>query len=331
MFKSYYAPTLEGTLTGSKVEINTETVGDYPGFDKLYKYDYYYRIDGSITAPYYYSTFIDTVSSKKAMDLTYIIPENSSGYDTKVYKAYFNSSDETSGTVMGPYAIDFIDAVNNLPDVVDRFDTALIEAAIVAYNALEGREDAAYISASLVEKFNKARSEYNVSVVEHKIRQLFDIDNSKYSFDKVKDANAAYLALTEDERIRISNVDVLENKKSDLCAVMGINPDFSKEYEDHFVSDDPVIDEPPVIDDPIDGGDENNGLAVVLIIVGAAVLLAGAAVVAFILLKKKKATVGTSEAENTVESKTEGLISENEEIAEPAADETSAAEAEEEK
>ena len=112
---------------------------------------------------------------------------------------------------------------------------------------------------------------------------------------------------------------------------MGINPDFSKEYEDHFVSDDPVIDEPPVIDDPIDGGDENNGLVVVLIIVGAAVLLAGAAVVAFILLKKKKATVGTSEAENTVESKTEGLLSENEEIAEPAADETSAAEAEEEK
>ena len=286
VFKSYYAPTLEGTLTGNKVDINTETIEDYPGFDKLYKYDYYYRIDGNISAPYYYNTFINTIASKDAEGLTYIIPENNSGYDTKIYKAYFTASTENSGTVMGPYAIAFIDAVNKLPEVCDRFDTALIEAAIVAYNALEGREDAKFVDEALVKRFEVARRQYNISVAERKISQLFDIDNSEYSFNKVKDARATYLALTDEEKAGISNYDVLENKISDLCAAMGLNPDFSKEYKDHFPEEPDAPSEPPADPEP---SDKIDGLVIAIIIIASA-LAVTAAVVVVIIFKKKSST-----------------------------------------
>lgn len=292
VFKSYYAPILEGTLTGDKLDINNETKADYPGFDKLYKYDYYFRKDGVVNAPYYYNTFIDTIASAKAQNLTYVIPENSSGYDSKIYLAYFNpTKDETAGTVMGPYAIAFIDAVNKLPETVDRFDVALIEAAINAYNALEGKSDEQYVDDSLVEKFKKARSEYNVSVAENKINHLFDIDNSKYSFDLVKDARAAYLSLTEDEKAEVKNALTLENKISDLSAVMGVNPDFSLTYEEHFPEapeepETPEAPEPPA-DEP--DGENDDGTLMLVIIISASVV--GAAVIAFavVFFLKKRA------------------------------------------
>ena len=291
VFKSYYAPVLEGTLTGDQITINTETLKDYPGFDKLYKYDYYFRIDGSITAPYYYNTFIGTVASAKAAGLTYVIPETSSGYDMKVYTAYFTAAeDESSGTAMGPYAIAFIDAVNKLPDPseVDRFDVALIEAAINAYNALEGRSDEAFVDAAVIEKFNKAHSNYNVSVVENLIAHLFDIDNSEYSFNLVKEARAAYLALTEAEKASVENALVLENKISDLCAVMGLNPDFSLTYGEHF----PTEETPDEPDEPQDGTNnppeekDNTVLIIALVAAGAAVV-ATAAVLLVVFMKKK--------------------------------------------
>lgn len=290
VFKSYYAPILEGTLTGDKIEITTENVKDYPGFDKLYKYDYYFRKDGTVTAAYYYNTFIDTVGSTKAMNLTYVIPENNSGYDAKIYKAYFKASTtETAGTVMGPYAIAFIDAVNKLPEVADRFDVALIEAAINAYNALEGRSDADYIGDELLERFYKARREYNVSVAENKINRLFDIDNSKYSFDLVKDARATYLALTDAEKDMLTNALTLENKISDLTAAMGVNPDFSITYEEHF---------PDVPDTPTDPGDStpdpepdkgDNGMVKIVIVVASSVVGAAIVALAIVIFMKKRA------------------------------------------
>ena len=285
VFKSYYAPILEGTLTGSQIEITKENVDQYPGFDSLYKYDYYFRIDGKINAPYYYSNFVGAIASADAMDLTYVIPENNSGYDTKIYKAYFNASEtETSGVVMGPYAVAFVDAVNKLPTVADRFDEELIVAAINAYNALEGRSDIEFIDEALIERFLKARSEYNVSVVENKIAHLFDMDNSKYSFDRVKDARAAYLALTEKERSMVSNAMVLENKISDLSAIMGVNPDFSIDYEAHFP------DAPDAPDDPADPGSQgkDSSTLVIVIIISASVLVAASAAFAVVLFLKKK-------------------------------------------
>ena len=299
VFKSYYAPTLEGTLTGDKLDINNETKDNYPGFDKLYKYDYYFRKDGMVNAPYYYNTFIDTVASAKAQNLTYVIPENSSGYDSKIYLAYFNSTeDETSGTVMGPYAIAFIDAVNKLPETVDRFDVALVEAAINAYNALEGKSDEKYVDASVVAKFNKARSEYYVSVAENKINHLFDIDNSEYSFNLVKDARASYLSLTEDERAAVSNALVLENKISDLSAVMGVNPDFSLTYAEHFPQAPEEPEAPETPDSPADEPAEENddGTLMLVIIISASVV--GAAVIAFavVIFLKKRARKNTDSA-----------------------------------
>lgn len=185
---------------------------------------------------------------------------------------------------MGPYAVAFVDAVNKLPTVADRFDEELIVAAINAYNALEGRSDIEFIDEALIERFLKARSEYNVSVVENKIAHLFDMDNSKYSFDKVKDARAAYLALTEKERAMVSNAMVLENKISDLSAIMGVNPDFSIDYEAHFP------DAPDAPDDPADPGSQgkDSSTLVIVIIISASVLVAASAAFAVVLFLKKK-------------------------------------------
>ena len=291
VFKSYYAPVLEGTLTGDKLDINTETVKDYPGFDKLYKYDYYFRKDGVVNAPYYYNTFVDAVASSKASGLTYVIPENNSGYDSKIYKAYFASSEETTGTVMGPYAIAFIDAVSKLPEKADRFDVALVEAAINAYNALEGSSDMNYIDDATVARFNKARSEYNISVAENKINHLFHIDNSEYSFNLVKDARATFLALTAEEQAQVSNALTLENKISDLTAAMGVNPDFSLTYAEHF----PEEQKP---DEPAAPGDDDGNIVTVIIIVAASLVAVAGAAVAVVLILKRRSAKKSDEASN---------------------------------
>ena len=296
VFKSYYAPVLEGTMTGEQIDIKPDTIENFPGFDKLYKYEYYYRFSDVVAAPYYYSTFKGIVASKEATGLTYVLPTNNSGYDSIIYKAFFTPSEtENSGMAMGPYAIAFIDAVKRLPEVVDRFDKALIDAAINAYNALDGKTDEmAYVDDAFVAKFNQARSEYNISVTEDKIAHLFDMDNSKYSFDIVKDARASYLALTEAERALVKNASVLDVKIADLAAAMGKTPDFSLSYEDHF---------PKEPDAPTEEPQPNGGLKawqIVLIVcasvVGAA-LVAGGAVFTVIFLKKKKALTSVDEAE----------------------------------
>ncbi len=284
VFKSYYAPVLEGTLTGDAIEITPDTVEKYPGFEKLYKYDFYYKMQDVVATPMYYGTFVDVILTEKASEISYVIPKNSFGYDSKLYKAYFLASEnEDSGTVTGPYAWAFIDAVNNLPEVADRFDEALINAAINAYNALDGKEsEMALVDSSYVASFNKALSEYKVSVMENKINHLFDMDNSKYSFDLVKDAREYYLALAEEERGLLGNGDVLNEKIEELSAAMGMTPDFSKTYEDHFRND--------LSDDPVDPGDDDgNVLKTVLIVCASVIGTAIIAAVVIILLKKKSA------------------------------------------
>ena len=284
VFKSYYAPVLEGTMTGDTVEITPETLSEYPGAAELYKYDYYLQMEDIVAYPLYYSNFIDALTTKATVGLTYVIPKNSSGYDSRIYKAYFTPvENEDSGIVAGPYALNFIDAVKKLPDVVDRFDEALINAAINAYNALEGKDDMQFVDPSYVEKFNEARSQYNVSVAENKINHLFDMDNSKYSYDIVKDARATYLALTDEERALVSNSAVLDTKIAELASAMGKTLDFSLSYEDYF----PAPVEPPVDNDP--PADDNGGKWWIAVVIGASVLAAAAAVGVFVFLKKKKA------------------------------------------
>jgi hypothetical protein len=220
--------------------------------------------------------------------MTYVIPLNSSGYDSRLYKAYFTPSEtENMGTVMGPLAIAFIEAVNKLPAVVTHYDTKVVEAAINAYNALVDNDDEmAFLNSyvgfdAYVEKYNKSCSEYYIDVTVNKINHLFDMDNSKYSYDIVKDARASYLALTEAERALVSNAAVLDQKIADLAAAMGVTLDFSKTYEEHFVTDEPN-EEPPVVDD------KGLELWVIIVIAAGSTVAAAAIALGIILFLKRK-------------------------------------------
>ncbi|MBQ8381281.1 MAG: leucine-rich repeat protein [Clostridia bacterium] len=290
VFNSYYAPTLEATFTGEIPEISSSTVSQYPGFDKLYKYNYYYMKDDIVTPPYNYRNFVDTVTSEAAEGLTYVIPTNSFGYDSAIYGAYFKASEtENSGTVMGPYAISFIEAVRKLPETADRFDKSLIDAAINAYNALvEKKDEMAFVDESYVEKYNKACSQYNVSVAENKIAHLFDIANSEYFFNKVKDAREFYLGLSDADKALVKNASVLDTKIEALKNAMGVEPDFSLNYSDHF-AEEPT--EPDVPDDPNGSDNGGNLVTAVIIVAVSVVVLAAAAVVVIVFLKKKKGSV----------------------------------------
>ena len=311
-FNSYYAPTLEGTWTTAYERINPENVEDFVGFDDLYKYNYYYIFDEEISYShiYHYSTFKGTIATKDAQDLTYVIPLNSKGYDSIVYNAYFNPSEtENSGTVIGPDVISFIESVNKLPDVVDRFDSKLIEDAITAYNKISGKEsEMAYVDEAYVTKFNEACSQYNVSVVENKLAHLFDMDMTKYCFELVKDARASYLALSDAEKANVSNASVLDTKLAEFKAAWGKEVDFNLTYEQNLPVQEPPVEEPPTTDDP------NGGLDtwVIIVIIVGAVLVAGAAAVAVVLiLKKKKTAVEQSKVEEPSEESPEAQ-SENE-------------------
>ncbi|MBQ4071863.1 MAG: leucine-rich repeat protein [Clostridia bacterium] len=287
VFKSYYAPVLEGTMTGNEVKITPETIKDYPGFEKLYKYDYYFKVESLVAAPLYYSHFVDLVTSKGAEGLTYVIPKNSEGYDSRLYSAYFTPVEgEDAGTVMGAAGIAFIDAVKKLPETATRFDEALISNAINAYNVLVASSDVELVDESYVTRFTVARSQYNVSVAENKIAHLYDMANAKYFYDLVKDARAAYLALTDEERAAVSNSEHLEQKIAELASAMDKELDFTLEYADYFpVSEEPDRPEPPIAPDTEGGLDT---WVIVVIAVAGVLVLGGGAFGAFLLVRKKK-------------------------------------------
>lgn len=312
-FNSYYAPKLEGTWSGQYQFIDPDNKDYFTAFDELYGLNYYYytlkRV--SFSEMYHYCTFKGEIGTKDAEGLVCIIPENSSGYDNRMYKAYFTvSTEQTSGKVMGSYALSFVNAVNKLPDVVTRFDEATVSAAIDAYNALEDRDDElAFINQSVIVRFNKARSEYYVSVAEGKIAKLFGMYNNEYCFNILKDAREAYLKLSEAEKTQVSNGAVLDEKLVQLTAAMGVTPDFSKTYSEHFASEEPPVDGPS--DGNGDGKNEDgNTLVIVLIIVGVIVVLAAAGVVVFIFLKKKQKSSVVSSEEATSEVKEDTTVEE---------------------
>jgi hypothetical protein len=271
-------------MSGKFEETTPENVDSFPGFDELHYYDYFFRYQGDLGLRFYYANFIDYVGSADAQNLTYIIPENSEGYDTLIYKAYFNESEENSGAAVGKYALAFINAVKKLPEVVDRFNKALVDAAINAFNALEGREqELADIDPALITRFEKARTEYNVSVVENLIAHLFDMDKSEYSFELVKNARASFMALTEDEKALVSNAATLTAKVEELASVMGVELDFDRSFADHFPEPGGENTEP---NPPVEG----NGMIVTIIIIAAAILVVAAAtvVVTTVIIKKKR-------------------------------------------
>ena len=303
VFRSYYAPVLEGTMTGEGIEINYDNMADYPDFDLLYKNDYYYVANGVVSAPLYYNTFKGVIGSKTADGLVAVLPESCSGYDTLVYKAYFTTSEENSGETAGKYAVDFMDAVNKLPAEIDRFDKTLVDAAITAYNALMAHSDELkFVDDAFFATFESARSAYNVDFVIDKIAHLYDMDKLEYCFNNVKEAKKAYDALSASDKALITNADVLEQKIADLNAIYGKVVDFNLSYKDNVGVEDETPENP--------GDNDNNneqpkeGLktwAIVLIVVGSVLVLGGGAAVAVILIKKKGTSVCKEETEATEE------------------------------
>ena len=295
VFNSYYAPVIEGTLTGDTITITSETLADFPGFEDLYKYDFYYKLDNTVGTPLYYRNFVDVIGSKKASDITYVIPVNSSGYDSRLYSAYFNPSEtEDSGTVTGPKVIAFVEAVEKLPTEITRFDSTLVRAAIKAYNALTSA-DMAEIDEAYITKFIEARRAYNASVVENQINHVFDMYNSEYAYNTLKAAIESYEALTAEEKALVSNASVLETKKAELAAKMGKEIDFTLAYEDYF----------PATEDDGNPGDcddkDNNGWVVAVIISASVLVVAAAAAVAFFIIKNKRKAHAAIEAEASTE------------------------------
>ncbi len=289
-FKSYYAPALEGTWSGSMEEITPENMGEFVALDKLSKYDYFLKFEDKISLRYTYMNFVEDVAKSEGT-ITYVIPQNSKGYDSIIYTTYFKPSQtEDSGVVMGPYAIAFVEAVAKLPETVDRFDKQLIETAINAFNALEKRADEkAFVAQSLIDKFQKARSEYNVDVVTDQINHLFSMDNCKHSFDTLKAARAAYLALNDAERAAVANASVIDAKITELTASMGKAIDFNLTYEEHF----PEAEQPPVVEDPNGNTMEppvppKTDVGMIVLIVALSVLAAAAIAVGVVLFIKKK-------------------------------------------
>jgi hypothetical protein len=209
-----------------------------------------------------------------------------------LYKAYFNPSDENSGVTVGKFAIAFINAVKKLPAQVDRFAKPLVDDAITAYNALvEHQDELDMVDKALLDRFHEARKACNVSVVVNKINHLFDMDNSEYCFNIVKDARASFNALTDEEKALVGNADVLTQKIEALIAAMNVEVDFEKTYADHFPEQtNPEI--PPVVTPPDDDDDKPViELWIILVIVGAAVVVIGAVCAVVIAVgKKKKAT-----------------------------------------
>ncbi len=288
VFNSYYAPVLEGTLNGDEIVISNDTLDNYPGYKKLYEFDWYLKKEGTVLMPVYYSTFVGVISSKDAADITYVIPESSDGYDSRIYSAYFKPAEgESSVATTGPNALRFIDAVKKLPEKLTRFDSALINEAINAYNALVGGPEMDSVDKSYVDKFLAARVEYNVSVMENQINHLFDMDNSKYSYDLLKDAVASFEKLTAEEKALVSNAATLDAKKADLSAKMGKELDFTLNYEDYFKSEEnePPVDVPPTKDD--------GSWVIVVIVVASVVVAAAAAAAVFFIIRKKKLCVST--------------------------------------
>ena len=308
-FNSYYAPALEGTWSGTYDDITPENKDDFIAFEELYGRNYYYYTTKKVSFAdmYHYSTFKGDIGSVATEGLVCIIPENSYGYDSHMYSTYFTvNEEETSGKVMGSYAIAFVNAVKKLPEVATKFDGATVSAAIDAYNALVDRADElAFVDAALIERFNTVRSEYYVSVVEDKIEKLYGMYNNEYCFNIVKDARENFLALTEAEQGSVANGAVLNEKIAALTAAMGVTPDFSKTYSEHFATE-----EPPVNDPNGNGSASNNDtLVLILIIAGAVIVLAGAGVVTFIIIKRKKVAKTAPQTEQTTKAVEENIDS----------------------
>ena len=303
VFRSYYAPTLEGTMFDVDFEITSDTIDDFDSerVGMLYKHDFYYHYYNEASFYYQnlfmYSNFVAGVTSKAASNITCVIPDSSEGYDSPLYKAYFNySTTESAGKVRGRYVIDFIAAMEALPDTIDRFAVSQMEAAINAYNMLMAHRDEiiasdeAFIN-ELIATYNRAVVAYHVDTVMHIIAKLYDMDATAYSYNALRSAFNAYNALTDEEKALVTNAGILDSKLADLEREMGQKVDFSKEFEEYDLSS---------------HGNGNLALIISLSVVGGVLVIGAAVFVTLWLLKKKKNAAATDAKSQQTTSQDEG-------------------------
>ena len=123
------------------------------------------------------------------------------------------------------------------------------------------------------------------------------MDKSEYSFNIVKDARAAFQALTAEEQKLVSNADVLTAKIAELKAVMGVDVDFNKTYADYFPAEEekqPVETKPTEPTGTTEPATQpSNDLPLVAIVLGV-IGVAVVAVIVILFMKKKN----TPKAEN---------------------------------
>ncbi len=259
IFNSYNAPLLEGISNVAQEVRKTppeDPTEDYmdpselPYLDELYGYDFYFNFESAGEISYYYGNlynyrhFVDLVGKVK---LTMQIPVNSFGYDSPIYKAYFNVSDQLLPETLGRYASEFLNAVKALRDLpqIDRYATTQINDAITAYNRLVANKEERYVEQSDLNFYNEALSLYYIDVAYHSITHLYTMDDSLYSYKTLSAALQNYNRLSGEEKFQLDTLlsdagfqsakTILDAKSAEYKQASGFNGDVSKDYVDHVI------------------------------------------------------------------------------------------------
>ena len=111
------------------------------------------------------------------------------------------------------------------------------------------------------------------------LRRLMKEDNSKYSYDRIRDAYNAYSKLTEAEKVLVTNQAVLYEKISALEEELDEEIDFSKEYDSYKNAYKTDVEEAKPA--------STNWIVIVCSVLGGAMLIA-AGILGFVILQKKR-------------------------------------------
>ncbi len=252
IFQSYYAPDLESVINLDDEILATQT-SRYPGFNDLYKYDFYVKFEDAGTISYYYGNlfayrhFRGLVTSFDKNKLEMVIPSNSEGYDSPIYKAFFGKV--TLGTnTMGKAAIDFVEAVKALMGLekIDRYAYTAMDKATMAYNVLlANQSELSWVDEEYLNFYNQALSDYNIDLALDAINKLTEMDDTVHSYRMLSDALRKYNELSSEEKGTLDGLlgevgaaqSILNEKSAAYKEAAGITGsiDLSKEYIDRVV------------------------------------------------------------------------------------------------
>ncbi len=219
-FRSYYAPRLESAANVvEQIRLNAPedpseeymTARDFPYFDELYRYDFYYRFQEAGEISYFYGNYFayrqfgSIVGQKK---LTMQVPANSSGYDNFIYKVYFDEQKDANGNVVkgerttDNFAQQFMDAVKALQKLgkIDRFASKQMEEAVTAFNLMKAAGSMYEVYEEYFNAYNEMLMQYNVDVARNALGKLFEMADTPSSYKLLKQAYDLYNGLSADEK-----------------------------------------------------------------------------------------------------------------------------------